>query len=85
MNGDPALPAAPATDARHSYARVHGCWRLLARGGWVAVVICTLGICVGSLPVYLAQLRTPCAGSACSYQQLTPAQVGPLTTTSRNR
>jgi hypothetical protein len=70
----------PATRAQHSYARLRGRGRLLARGGWVAVVICTLGICVGSLPVYLAQLRTPCAGSACSYQQLTPAQVGPLTT-----
>jgi hypothetical protein len=69
----------PATSAQHSYARLHGRWRLLARGGWITVVICTLGICVASLPVYLAQLHTPCAGSACSFQQLTPAQVGTLT------
>jgi hypothetical protein len=79
MNGDSALPAMPAAGARHSYARLHGRWRLLVRGGWVIVVIGTLGIYVASLPVYLAQLRTPCAGSACSYQQLTPAQVGTLT------
>jgi hypothetical protein len=69
----------PATGARHSHARLHGRWRLLARGGWVTMVIGTLGIFVASLPVYLTQLHTPCAGSACSFQQLTPAQVGTLT------
>lgn len=79
MHGDPALPAMPETGARHSYARLHGRWRLLARAGWVTVVICTLGICLASLPAYLTQLQTPCAGSACSFQQLTPAQVGTLT------
>jgi hypothetical protein len=66
----------PPTGARHSHAR----WRLLARGGWVTLVICTLGICLASLPVYLAQLQTPCAGSACGFEQLTPAQVRTLTT-----
>jgi hypothetical protein len=67
-----------ATGERHSYARLHGRWRLLARGGWVALVLCTLGTFFASLPVYLAQLHAPCAGSACSYLQLTPAQVGAL-------
>jgi hypothetical protein len=76
MNGDPALAA---TDARHSYARLHGRWRLLARGVWITVGIYTLGTFFASLPAYLAQLQTPCAGSACSFQQLTPAQVGTLT------
>jgi hypothetical protein len=78
MNGDPALPTMPATGAPHSYARLHGRWRLLARGAWITVGIYTLGTFFASLPVYLAQLQTPCAGSACSYQQLTPAQVGTL-------
>jgi hypothetical protein len=63
---------------RHSYAHLHGRWRRLARGLWITVVACTLGISLASLPVYLAQLQTPCAGSACSYQQLTPEQVGAL-------
>jgi hypothetical protein len=82
MNTDPAHTAptaVPATGERHTYARLHGHWRLLARGGWITVVICTLGISFASLPVYLTQLHTPCAGSACSYQQLTPEQVGALT------
>jgi hypothetical protein len=80
MNKRLASAAASSPGGRDSYVRLHGRWRLLARGGWSAVVIGALGICVASLPVYLAQLRTPCAGSACSFQQLTPAQVGALTT-----
>src|SRR5215471_13043651 len=63
----------------HSYARVPGRWLLLARAGWVALVTLTLAIFFASLPVYLALLRTPCAGSACLFQQLTPAQAGALT------
>ena len=31
-----------------------------------------------SLPVYIAQLRTPCAGTACWYSQLSPEQAGAL-------
>jgi hypothetical protein len=73
-----APTAIPATGEPHSYARLHGRWPLLARGVWITVVVCTLGISLASLPVYLAQLQTPCAGSACSYQQLTPEQVGAL-------
>jgi hypothetical protein len=64
---------------RHSYARLQGRWLLLARVGWVALVILTLAIFFASLPVYIAQLHTPCAGTACGYQQLTPQQVGALT------
>jgi hypothetical protein len=74
-----APPALPVSRERHSYARLHGRWRLLARGGWITVVALTLGTCLASLPVYLAQLHTPCAGSACGFQQLTPEQVGALT------
>jgi hypothetical protein len=67
-----------ASRERHSYARLHGRWRLLARGVWITVVACTLSISFASLPVYLAQLRTPCAGSACGFQQLTPEQIAAL-------
>jgi len=38
----------------------------------------TLAIFFVSLPVYLALLQTPCAGTACGYQQLTPEQAGAL-------
>jgi len=58
--------------------RLQGRWLLLARGIWVALGVLTLGIFFASLPVYLAQLQTPCTGSACQYQQLTPGQVGAL-------
>jgi hypothetical protein len=64
---------------RHSSARLHGRWLLLARVGWVALVVLTLAIFFASLPVYLALLHTPCAGPACGYQQLTPEQAGALT------
>src|SRR5207248_6120228 len=60
---------------RHSYARLHGHWLLLARGLWLTLILLTLTIFFVSLPVYMAQLQTPCAGSACAYQQLTPEQV----------
>jgi hypothetical protein len=63
---------------RHSSARLHGRWLLLARGTWVALVVLTLTIFFASLPVYPAQLQTPCAGSACGFQQLTPDQAGAL-------
>jgi hypothetical protein len=78
VNVDHALTAMAASRDPHSYARLHGRWRRLARGVWITVVACTLGVSFGSLPVYLAQLQTPCAGPACSYQQLTPEQVGAL-------
>ncbi len=55
--------------------RVLGRWRLFARGGWFALISLTLGIFFASLPVYLAQLQTPCAGSVCTYLQLSVEQV----------
>ena len=57
---------------RHIYARLQGRWLLLARGLWITLVVLTLAIVFVSLPVYLAQLQTPCAATACQYQQLTP-------------
>ncbi len=64
----------------YSYARVPRRWLLLARGTWITLVVLTLAIYFASLPVYIAQLQTPCAGMACgiSSQQLTPEQVGAL-------
>jgi len=78
MNGQQRLPAMTASYERHNYARLQGRWLLLARVGWVALVVLTLAIFFASLPVYLALLQTPCAGPACGYQQLTPEQAGAL-------
>src|SRR6266851_5208019 len=58
--------------------RLHGRWLLLARVGWVALVILTLSIFFANLPVYLALLQTPCAGTTCKWQQLTHSQVETL-------
>src|SRR5215469_13643488 len=72
---------APKKTRKRSHAldtRLQGRWLLLARVGWVALVVLTLAIFFASLPVYLAQLQTPCAGSACYYTQLSPGQVGAL-------
>ena len=63
---------------QHSYAHLHGRWLLLARGLWLTLVVFTLGILFGSLSVYISQLQTPCAGTACSFQQLTPQQAEAL-------
>jgi len=79
MNGQHAPIEVTESRERHGSARLHGRWLLLARLGWVALVVLTLGIFGASLPVYIAQLQTPCTGSACQYQQLTPGQVGTLT------
>ena len=63
---------------RHSYARLQGRWLILARGLWITLVVLTLAIVFASLPVYIAQLQTPCAGSVCGFQQLTPEQAETL-------
>jgi signal transduction histidine kinase len=75
---------APPKTRKRSQAlatRLHGRWLLLARGVWLALVILTLMIFFASLPVYVALLQTPCAGTAlaCALsQQLSPGQVGAL-------
>ncbi len=75
MNSQHGPTAVTESRERHNYARVPRRWLLLARGVWLALVILTLAIFGASLPVYLAQLQTPCAGSACAYQQLSAEQV----------
>ncbi len=75
---------APAKTRKRSQAldtHLHGRWLLLARGLWITLVVLTLAIFFASLPVYIAQLQTPCAGMALSCalsQQLSPGQVGAL-------
>jgi len=63
---------------RQSSARLQGRWIVFARGIWIALVVLTLAIFFASLPVYLAQLHTPCAPTACQYQQLTHSQAETL-------
>jgi hypothetical protein len=79
MNVEHAPTEVTESRELHSYARLHGRWIVLARGVWLALVVLTLGIFFASLPVYLAQLQTPCAGSACGFSELlSPGQVGVL-------
>ena len=58
--------------------RLQGRWIVLARGLWITLVTLTLTIFFASLPMYLAQLQTPCTEIACEYQQLTHAQAETL-------
>ncbi len=78
MNVQHVPTEATESRERHGSARLQGRWLLLARVGWLALVILTLAIFGASLPAYLAQLQTPCAGSACGFQQLTPGQAETL-------
>ncbi len=69
------VPPPPAESREQQrYARLSGRWIVLARGAWITLVILTLVIFFASLPVYVAQLQTPCDGAACEYQQLTPGK-----------
>src|SRR6266567_1474149 len=77
MSGEPA-PTKTRERSQALDTRVPGRWLLLARAGWVVLVILTLAIFFAILPVFLAQLQTPCAGSACQYLQLTPGQAETL-------
>ena len=75
MNVQHTPTAMAESREQHSYARLHGRWLLLARGVWFALVVFTLAIYFASLPVYLAQLQTPSAGTASAFsQQLSPEQ-----------
>ena len=58
--------------------RLRGSWLVLLRGAWLTLVILTLGIFFASLPVYSAQLQTPCTGTSCWYTQLSAGQVEAL-------
>jgi len=77
MNVEHAPTEGTASRERHRSARVPGRWLLLARGLWITLVVLTLSIFFASLPVYVAQLQTPCAGTACagSSEQLSAGQI----------
>ncbi len=79
MNLEHATAASTSRSFGPSDVHLSGRWLLLARGGWLVLVVLTLAIFFVSLPVYLALLHTPCAGVACGYQQLTSEQAGALT------
>lgn len=46
--------------------RLHGRWLRLSRVGWLAVVLFSLALFVGSLPTYYLLLQQPCVGAACN-------------------
>ncbi|HJT59247.1 MAG TPA: hypothetical protein VJ761_22260, partial [Ktedonobacteraceae bacterium] len=60
------------------YRRLPDRWLMPVRGMWLILIILTLAVFFASLPMYLAQLETPCSGTTCWYTQLSPAQVGAL-------
>src|SRR5258708_7715101 len=81
MNLQPVSTTTTGNDERPDEVRtrLHGRWLVFVRGVWLTLVVLTLAIFFASLPVYLAQLQTPCAGTACPFsQQLTPQQAGAL-------
>jgi hypothetical protein len=71
MNAEPRLSHAPDTRLRGS-----GLW--LARLGWAAGAVLTLGAFAALLPAYDAQLRTVCSGVRCAFVQPTPASAEAL-------
>src|SRR6266705_774581 len=75
MKGEHVPTEVTESREQRSYARLQGRWLLLARVGWVTLVVLTLTIFFASLPVYIAQLQTPCAGAACAFEQLTLEQA----------
>ena len=74
LQQSPIITVEHAGARSESEARLRRHWLLLTRGVWFTLIILTLVIFFASLPVYLSQLQTVCAGPACEYQQLTPGQ-----------
>lgn len=50
-------------------------WLVLTRSCWVVLVILSLGIFIGSFPVYLRSLQTVCTTTMCVFGQPTPETV----------
>jgi signal transduction histidine kinase len=79
MDSPAPLPAPITADMpSETSGGLHGRWLLLARGGWIILVVLTLGLFFVSLPVYIAQLQILCTGTACAEQQLYPDQAEAL-------
>src|SRR5260370_24862524 len=76
MNVEQAPTEGTVSRERHSSARLHGRWLILARGLWITLVVLTLAIFGASLPVYIARQQTLCAATECTYGVLlTPSQA----------
>src|SRR6266480_6934909 len=59
--------------------RLRGGWLVLARVGWVAVVVLALGLFIASIPTTFADLHILCTAASCiSSGQLTPDYVREL-------
>jgi hypothetical protein len=56
---------------RTSHARLQGSWLALARAAWILLVALSLAVSIADIPLEARRLRTVCAGSSCSGQQLT--------------
>lgn len=73
----PAIPSSlPTPEVQDESLR--GRWLLFMRVAWFVVLSSNLTVFIGGLPVYLAQIGTPCTTAAapvCDYQELTTAQV----------
>src|SRR5438270_1725076 len=67
MNVQHAPTAMTESPERHSYARLHGSWLVLARVVWVAVVVLALGLFIASIPTTFADLHILCTAASCSY------------------
>ena len=77
MTVSPAVATTPRSAAGPGL-RLHGRWLLLARAGCGAAVALTLALFGAGLPIFAAQLQTPCAGAACQRWQLSPASAQAL-------
>ncbi len=64
---------APGRNARGAAdTRLCGRWLAVARAIWLALVVFALTVFVASIPIYVAQLQTVCAGAGCPEGYLTP-------------
>src|SRR6266487_1936298 len=79
MNVQHAPTEVTESRERHSYARLQGRWLVLARVGWVAVVVLALGLFIASIPTTFAELHILCTAASCSSSgPLTPDHVREL-------
>lgn len=62
----------------NSTLHLHGRWLMAARGGWVAVAVFPLIVCIGSLPAVFLVVQTPCTAAGCVSRQRSPEQARTL-------
>src|SRR5260370_37651089 len=58
--------------------RLQGNLLVLARIVWIALATLSLAVLIASLPAYMVQLQSVCAGATCAYGQLSPDSVQTL-------